>query len=330
MKGEQVKELFQKTSVKVTGIVLAAAIAISGVWAANYQATSVPELVSYVDTEEVVTVEEEAVPLANTTTSTSTKTQKTTKKVKLSSKAKKTYTSKGKATTKTSTKTATSTATTASEVTTTKTTTKTAVQTQTTKKYTKNSKVCKQTTTTKTTVTKTVTTTTAKTAAAASAATTSSSSGSSTLTTAQALATVDSRVATAWNTLGFAFKVNSGVSYSGYFDASSRTITLKTLDDTIYHELGHFVAFVAGNVDTSSSFKAVYNAEKSLYTKYNASYVTQDASEYFAESFKEYTEDAASLKASRPQTYAAIEAALNKLTTAQITKIATVYASVWS
>ncbi|MCC8106367.1 MAG: hypothetical protein LIO99_10270 [Clostridiales bacterium] len=335
MKGEQVKELFQKTSVKVTGIVLAVAIAIGGVWAANYQATSVPELVSYVDTEEVVAVEEEAVPLANqkTTTSTSTKTQTTTKKVKLSSKAKKTYTSKGKATTKTSTKTATSTASTASATTTTKTTTKTAVQTQTTKKYTKNSKVCKQTTTTKTTVTKTVTTSTATTSAAASAASTASttsSSTSSTLTTAQALATVDSRVATAWNTLGFAFKVNSGASYSGYFDASSRTITLKTLDDTIYHELGHFLAFVAGNVDTSSSFKAVYSAEKSLYTKYNASYVTQDASEYFAESFKEYTEDAASLKASRPQTYAAIEAALNKLTTAQITKIATVYASVWS
>ncbi|MCC8052206.1 MAG: hypothetical protein LIP10_16460 [Clostridiales bacterium] len=333
MKGEQVKELFQKTSVKVTGIVLAAAIAIGGVWAANYQATSVPELVSYVDTEEVVTVEEEAVPLADqkTTTSTSTKTKKTTKKVKLSSKAKKTYTSKGKATTKTSTKTATSTASTASTTTTTKTTTKTAVQTQTTKKYTKNSKVCKQTTTTKTTVTKTVTTSTATTSAtAAAASTTSSSSGSSTLTTAQALATVDSRVATAWNTLGFTFKVNSGVSYSGYFDAASRTITLKTLDDTIYHELGHFLAFVAGNVDTSSSFKAVYSAEKSLYTKYNASYVTQDASEYFAESFKEYTEDAASLKASRPQTYAAIVAALDKLTTAQITKIATVYASVWS
>lgn len=140
---------------------------------------------------------------------------------------------------------------------------------------------------------------------------------------------MDSKVVTAWNTLGFKFTINSGVSYSGLFDAETQSITLKSVDDTVYHELGHFVAFVAGNVDTSSSFKAVYEAEKSLYTKYNASYVLQDSSEYFAESFKEYTLDAASLKASRPQTYAAIEAALNKLTTAQITKIATVYASIW-
>ncbi len=333
MKAERVKELFQKTSVKVTGIVLAAAIAVGGVWAANYQATSVPELVSYVDTEEVVTVEEEEVPLASTKTTKSTKTSKKTKNVKLSSKSKKTYTSKGKATTKTTTKTATATSSTASTTTTKKTTTKTAVQTQVTKKYTKNSKVCKQTTTTKTTVTKTVTTSTAKTAASAAstasatAASTSSSSSASTLTTAQALATVDSRVATAWNTLGFSFKTNASASYSGYFNAADRTITLKTLDETIYHELGHFVAFVAGNVDKSSSFKAVYNAEKSLYTKYNASYVTQDASEYFAESFKEYTLDAASLKSSRPQTYAAIVAALDKLTTSQINKIKTVYYS---
>ncbi|MCC8137246.1 MAG: hypothetical protein LIO76_04145 [Clostridiales bacterium] len=327
MKAEQVKEVFQKTSVKVTGIVLAAAIAVGGVWAANYQATSVPELVSYVDTEEVVTVEEEEVPLANTKTTKSTKTTKKTTNVKLSSKSKKTYSSKGKTTTKTTTKTATTQTSTASSVTTTKTTTKTAVQTQVTKKYTRNSKVCKQTTTTKTTVTKTVTTSTAKTAASTTASTTSSSSTGSSVTTAQALATVDSRVATAWNTLGFSFKVNASASYSGYFNATNRTITLKTLDETIYHELGHFVAFVAGNVDTSSAFKAVYNAEKSKYTKYNASYVTQTASEYFAESFKEYTLDPATLKSSRPQTYAAIVSALDKITTSQINKIKTVYYS---
>lgn len=124
--------------------------------------------------------------------------------------------------------------------------------------------------------------------------------------------------------------IDSSVSYSGYFDAKKQLITLKSADETIYHELGHFLAFIAGNVDTSSAFVAVYNSEKDLVTAYNKSYVTQDSSEYFAESFKDYTLDAASLQASRPQTYAAIEAALEKVTTAQVTKIATVYASIWN
>ncbi|MCD8346808.1 MAG: hypothetical protein LUD16_02430 [Lachnospiraceae bacterium] len=326
MKGEQVRNLFKQTSVKVTGAVLATAIALGSIWAVNYQATNVPELVSFVDTEEVVTVSEDEVPLANKQVTTSTKTTKSTTKVKLDEAATSTYSVKGKTTTSTSTKTAT----TASS----KTTTKTTVKTSTTSKYTEGSKVCKQVTTEKTTIKKTVVTTSASTSSSSTtdtAAATSTTASTTTATTIEALAPkVDSRVVTAWNTLGFSFVLNSSVSYSGLFDARSQTITLKTADDTVYHELGHFVAFVAGNVDTSSSFVSVYNNEKDLYTAYNKAYVTQDSAEYFAESFKEYTLDPATLKASRPQTYAAIEAALDKLTTAQITKIATVYASVWS
>lgn len=321
MKGEQVRNLFKKTSVKVTGAVLATAIALGSIWAVNEQATNVPELVSFVDTEEVVTVSEEEVPLSDKQVTTSTKTTKTTKKVKLSEAATSTYSVKGKTTTSTSTKT--------SKTASSKTTTKTTVKTYTTSKYTEGSKVCKQVTTTKTTIKKTVVTTSASTSSSSttdSAATTSTT----TATTIDALAPkVDSKVVTAWNTLGFSFVINSSVSYSGLFDAKSQTITLKTADDTVYHELGHFVAFVAGNIDTSSSFKAVYESEKDLYTSYNKSYVTQDSSEYFAESFKEYTLDPTTLKAARPETYAAIEAAVEKLTTSQITKIKTVYASVW-
>ncbi|MCD8337856.1 MAG: hypothetical protein LUD18_11445 [Lachnospiraceae bacterium] len=324
MKGEQVRNLFKQTSVKVTGAVMAAAIALGSIWAVNYQATSIPELVSYVDTEEVVTISEDEVPLSNKQVTTSTKTEKSTTKVKLSSKSTSTYTVKGKTTTSTSSKTVS----TASSKTTTKTTVKTTVK----NKYTKGSKVCKQVTTTKTTVKKTVVTTSASTSSSSSTSTAAATSTSATTaTTIEALAPkVDSRVVTAWNTLGFSFVIDSSVSYSGYFNAKAQTITLKTTGDTVYHELGHFVAFVAGNVDTSSSFVSVYNSEKDPYTAYNKSYVTQDSSEYFAESFKEYTLDPATLKASRPQTYAAIQAAVEKLTTAQITKIKTVYASIWS
>ncbi|MCD8395613.1 MAG: hypothetical protein LUD12_00230 [Lachnospiraceae bacterium] len=325
MKGEQVRNLFKQTSVKVTGAVLAAAIALGSIWAVNYQATNVPELVSFVDTEEVVTVSEDEVPLSNKQVTTSTKTTKSTVKVKLSTAATSTYSVKGKTTTSTSTKTST----TASS----KTTTKTTVKTSTTSKYTEGSKICKQVTTEKTTIKKTVVTSSSTTSSASTTDTASATStaATTTATTIEALAPkVDSKVVSAWNTLGFSFVLNSSVSYSGLFDARSQTITLKSADNTVYHELGHFVAFVAGNVDTSSSFVSVYNSEKDLYTAYNKSYVTQDSAEYFAESFKEYTLDPATLKASRPQTYAAIEAAVAKLTTSQITKINTVYSSVWN
>ncbi len=30
----------------------------------------------------------------------------------------------------------------------------------------------------------------------------------------------------------------------------------------LYHELGHFLAFIAGNVDKTSGFQSIYTAEK--------------------------------------------------------------------
>ena len=48
-------------------------------------------------------------------------------------------------------------------------------------------------------------------------------------------------------------------------------------NETIYHELGHFLAFVAGNVDRTSDFAAVYNSEKSKFTGINRSYATQNS-----------------------------------------------------
>ena len=72
--------------------------------------------------------------------------------------------------------------------------------------------------------------------------------------------------------------INPSVSYSGYYDTRNRKITLRKLDDTIYHELGHFVAFISGNTDQTAEFKAIYSQEKALYTAYNKSYVTQKSS----------------------------------------------------
>ena len=134
----------------------------------------------------------------------------------------------------------------------------------------------------------------------------------------------------AFQKLGFKIVINSGVSYSGLCDARTRTVTLKRADNTVYHELGHFVAFVAGNIDTSSAFQSIYNREKSLYTDYNKAYVLSSSSEYFAESYKNYILNPTQLKNSRPETYAAIENALSRVTDAQASRILSVYGALWN
>ena len=86
----------------------------------------------------------------------------------------------------------------------------------------------------------------------------------------------------------------------------------------LFHELGHFLAFMAGNMDTGSKFSSVYSSEKGMVTGYNKAYVTRNASEYFAESVKDYMLNPGSLEAQRPNTYKAIEKALSMVTEQQI------------
>lgn len=153
---------------------------------------------------------------------------------------------------------------------------------------------------------------------------------SGTVSITQIAPKVDGRVLSAYQKLGFKVTINSGVSYSGLCDAKTRTITLRKADETIYHELGHFVAFIAGNMDTSSGFRDIYNREKANYNEYNKAYVLSSSSEYFAESFRNYTLNPGALQASRPETYAAIETALSKITDSQISRILSVYGPYWN
>lgn len=310
MKKKNLKELFKKKRVLSGCAVLIAAAVLGGIYL--YQtntAKDVPELVSYVDTwEDQVSIGEDEVPLAdspNTTTKTSTKTS--TKNVTMSKAAVKTYTKTLPAVTKTSTKTSTSGGETVKKVTT--------VKTSKTEKYTKKSKIKKVTT---------KVTTTVKTTVLASIEVEDTASGSGGMSLA------DERVTSAYDSLGFAVKYNASAPYSGHFDARSRCIILKKKDDTIYHELGHFVAFASGNTDKSAAFQRIYNSEKEKYTSYNKSYVTKSAEEYFAESFKDYTLNPSVLKQNRPKTYEAIAAAISKITDAQVTRIKTVYGPVWN
>ena len=203
-------------------------------------------------------------------------------------------------------------------------TTQTTVVKKSKEAYTKKSKVKVVTTETTTTVT---TTTTAKAAAATTVSGNTVANG--TVDVSKIAPKADSRVITAYRTLGFTVEVNSSVSYSGYFDARNQKITVKKADDTIYHELGHFVAFVAGNADQTAEFKAIFSQEKALYTAYNKSYVTQNSAEYFAESVKEFTLNPVALKSARPKTYEAVKEAMDKLTDDRVAKVKKVYSMIW-
>ena len=257
---------------------------------------------------------------AATTSKTTTKT--TTKKVTMSSKAKKSRKVKKTKTKKTTKKTKKKNQQ-ITKVTTVKTTTQTT--------YKKNSRVK----TVKTTVRTNVKTTTKKVKA-------SSKSTKKTVSAKKAVAGASStdiydlapkagsNVKSAFKKLGFQVKVNGGVSYSGYFSARDQSITLKRVnDDCIYHELGHFVAFVSGNSDKKAEFQSIYRAEKGKYKASDKNYVTSSASEYFAESYKNYVENPGALKASRPRTYAYIAKAAAAVTDSQAARLAAVYAPIW-
>lgn len=285
-----------------------------------------PELTTYVDVdpEGTITISEEEVPLGNTKVLTKKSTKTTKKKVKLKKASKKTRTVKKPKKTQTTKKTTT----TRKQIVTVQTTKEIAV----TEKYKKNAKQKVVTTKVTTTVQTTTTDVKSGSGAGSSAVQLSTSKGGVTLYTIDiqsAAPKADESVRKAFETLGFTVTVNSGVSYSGYFNARNQQIILQQQDATIYHELGHFVAFLAGNADKSSAFVDAYNAEKGLYTGSNKAYVTQSSAEYFAESYKDYVLQPKELKSSRPQTYEIVNNSVEKLTDSYVAKIKVLYGPIW-
>ena len=317
MKNQKMKETLRQISKKAGALVLATAIVLGGGTYVYNQQNPVPELVTYIDEDSVVQIQEDETPLASPKVTKSTKTTKSTKKISLKSASSRTYTQKGKTTTKKKTTKIKS----AKKTVTTETVTVTSI----TNNYKKGSKINTQVTTVKTTVTKTTVTNTA--APTTTRPITPVTNG--TVAVTQIAPAADKRVLNAFQKLGFQVVIQSGVPYSGLCDAETRTITLKQADETVYHELGHFLAFVAGNIDTSAAFQQIFQNEKSKYTAYDKGYVLQNSAEYFAQSFRDYTENPAALKASRPQTYAAIQQALSRVTDAQVANLLRVYRAVW-
>ena len=337
MKGKKLTEWLANKKVVSSCAAIALAAVIGGVSLFS-GAGETPEFPSYTDPIMETSIIEDETPLASqpkTTVKTTSSTKTTRKTVKLKKASKKSYTKKLKTKTKVTNKTNTSGNTTVD--------TKTTVVTNATAKYTKKSKkkvvTSKITTTVQTTTTQQVsidnetavsTTSSGTSAAQTTAASSSQNKSKYEANVASVAGKMDNRVIAAYQQLGFKLVVDPSVNYSGYFDARSRSITMKQIDDSVYHELGHFLAFIAGNADKTASFQSIFAAEKANVTAFNKAYVTQNASEYFAESVKDYILNNASLKSTRPQTYAAVQNALNQITDAQIAKIQKIYGAFWN
>ena len=323
--------------IRFGGIALAAAVLVTGTWYTGRETDdlSIPQIVEYIDTEDgSIVIPEEEVPLATKPTVKVKKTRKRkVKKSKLKKKAKKTAKS-----TKRSKKSKTVKKENSKKKVATDTTVLTTVVTATKK----NSKVKTVTTTVETTV-KTTTTNKPKGSSSEAAASANTATANTTASAAQSTSSdemqivsnvtvrsmaprADANVLNAFENLEFKIEINPTSSYSGYFSVKAHNIILKkSSGDTIYHELGHFVGWLAGNVDTSSEFVAIYNKEKSALQSANYQYLTKSSAEYFAESYKDYVLSPQNLQSSRPQTYEFVKNAVSRITDARVTNIKSAY-----
>lgn len=119
------------------------------------------------------------------------------------------------------------------------------------------------------------------------------------------------------------------------FSTKNHNIQLKRGQSSyLLHELGHFVSALKGRngkkIDQSSEFTRIYNEEKSAYVGNNKAYVTQDAAEYFAESFRDYTENPSALKSQRPKTYSYISQMVSSLSSSDVKAFRNAYGGYWS
>lgn len=135
----------------------------------------------------------------------------------------------------------------------------------------------------------------------------------------------DESILHAFEYLDFKLEQKKSASYSGYFSVKEHKIYLKTISGTVvYHELGHFLAWISGDKDKTAEFKAIYGKEKAKMISSNRAYSTQNSSEYFAESYREFCITPDELKKQRPQTYNAIKSAVNYLNSKNDSYLATI------
>lgn len=140
----------------------------------------------------------------------------------------------------------------------------------------------------------------------------------------------DKKILNAFDTLKFKLVINKNAGHTGVFSVRNHKIEIERAESYILlHELGHFANFIAGDKVSTSEWNKIYKAEKSKYTGYNKAYVTKTASEYFAESYRDYKENPSALKSKRPQTYKFVKKTIDGISDSDVQNIKDTYGEYW-
>ena len=136
----------------------------------------------------------------------------------------------------------------------------------------------------------------------------------------------DKKILDAFEDLKFKMVINKNAASTGVFSVRNHKIEIQSARSSVLlHELGHFASFLAGDKAGTSEWKSIYSAEKNKYTGYNKSYVTKTASEYFAESYKDYKENPSALRSKRPRTYRYVKDVIDGISSSDVQKIRNTY-----
>lgn len=140
----------------------------------------------------------------------------------------------------------------------------------------------------------------------------------------------DGKILNAFEDLKFKMVIDKNAEATGVFSVKSHKIALQSARSSVLlHELGHFANFLAGDKVGTSEWKSIYNAEKNKYDGYNKAYAIKSASEYFAESYKDYKEHPAALRSKRPRTYQFVKSTIDGITDSDVQNIKDTYGEYW-
>lgn len=140
----------------------------------------------------------------------------------------------------------------------------------------------------------------------------------------------DGKILNAFEDLKFKMVIDKNAEATGVFSVKSHKIALQSARSSVLlHELGHFANFLAGDKVGTSEWKSIYNAEKDKYDGYNKAYAIKSASEYFAESYKDYKEHPSALRSKRPRTYQFVKSTIDGITDSGVQNIKDTYGEYW-
>ncbi len=141
---------------------------------------------------------------------------------------------------------------------------------------------------------------------------------------------VDASLMNAFEELGFEIHINPNSDYVGCFSTSKHTIEMRSTSIGAFrHEMGHFLDVLKSTASQSGEFASIYKNEKGNYAGANVAYVTKNAQEYFAQSYRNYLENKSQLKADRPLTYGFVQKQVTSISKEDINRMYNKYSWSW-